>query len=282
MKYFVYGASGGVGKEVASLLLKKGESVVGSSRKPTLQKSENNLSWIEINTEVPEKGTEALHGVDKVFLMSPPGLMDEYTLLKPWIDESKKQGIKKIVLMTAMGIEHAPPEVPLKKLELYLADSGIDYIIVRPNWFMQNFQTSWLSGIKKDRKIYFPGGSAKVSFIDSIDIAKSVVGAFEDSIEKNRGYILTGREAIDHSEVAKYLSMATGITISYEDISSESFVTLLINNGVKQDYANFLAMIAGDLKEGDSIAITGDVKYLAGKEPTKFEEYAKENASIWK
>ncbi|NBU97990.1 MAG: nucleoside-diphosphate sugar epimerase [Spirochaetia bacterium] len=282
MKYFVYGASGGVGKEVASLLLNKGESVVGSSRKPSLQKSENNLSWIEVNTEAPEKGIEALHGVDKVFLMSPPGHMDQYTLLKPWIDESKKKGIKKIVLMTAMGIEHAPPEVPFRKLELYLESSGIDYIIVRPNWFMQNFQTSWLSGIKKDRKIYFPGGSAKVSFIDSIDIAKSVVGAFEDSIEKNRGYMLTGREAIDHSEVADLLSKVTGITISYEDISSESFVALLLNNGVKQDYANFLAMIAGSLKEGHSIAITGDVKYLSGKEPTKFEEYAKENASIWK
>jgi uncharacterized protein YbjT (DUF2867 family) len=158
----------------------------------------------------------------------------------------------------------------------------VDYIIVRPNWFMQNFQTSWVAGIKKDKKIYFPGGSAKVSFIDSIDIAKSVVGAFEDSIEKNRGYMLTGREAIDHSEVAGLISKATGITISYEDISSASFVSMLINNGVNQDYANFLAMIAGALKEGHSIAITGDVKYLSGHEPTKFEEYAKENASIWK
>ena len=282
MKYFIYGASGGVGKEVASLLLKKGDSVFGSSRQPSLQKSEKNLNWVEVSTEVPEKGITALDGIDKVFLMSPPGHMDQYTLLKPWIDESKKQGVKKIVLMTAMGIEHAPPEVPFKKLELYLADSGIDYIILRPNWFMQNFQTSWLSGIKKDRKIYFPGGSAKVSFIDSIDIAKSVVGAFEDSIEKNRGYMLTGREAIDHSEVAKYLSVATGITISYEDITSESFVSMLINNGVNQDYSNFLAMIAGALKEGQSVAITGDVKYLSGNEPTKFEEYAKENASVWK
>lgn len=282
MKYFIYGASGGVGKEVASLLLKKGESVIGSSRKPSLQKSETNLSWVEVNTEFPEQGISALIGVDKVFLMSPPGHMDQYNLLKPWIDESKKQGVKKIVLMTAMGIEHAPPEVPFKKLELYLADSGVDYIILRPNWFMQNFQTSWVIGIKKDRKIYFPGGSAKVSFIDSNDIAKSVVGAFEDSVEKNRGYMLTGREAIDHSEVAKYLSIATGTTISYEDISSERFVSMVINNGIKQDYANFLAMIAGALKEGHSVAITGDVKYLSGNEPTKFEEYAKENASIWK
>lgn len=121
-----------------------------------------------------------------------------------------------------------------------------------------------------------------MSFIDSNDIAKSVVGAFEDSVEKNRGYMLTGREAIDHSEVAKYLSIATGTTISYEDISSERFVSMVVNNGIKQDYANFLAMIAGALKEGHSVAITGDVKYLSGNEPTKFEEYAKENASIWK
>jgi len=281
MKYLVYGASGGVGRGVVNLLLKRGESVIGCTRKPSLQKSEINLTWIEVNTESPEKGTAFLKGIDKVFLMSPPGHMDQYSLLKPWIDESKKQGVKKIVLMTAMGIEHAPPEVPFKKLELYLQESGIDYIILRPNWFMQNFQTSWLSGIKKDRKIYFPGGTAKVSFIDSEDIAKSVVGAFEDSVEKNRAYMLTGREAINHSEVASYLSKATGITISYDDISSERFVSMLLENGVKQDYANFLAYIASALKEGHSIAITGDVKYLAGKEPTKFEEYAKENSSIW-
>jgi len=228
MKYLVYGPSGGVGRGVVNLLLKRGESVVGCTRKPSLQKSEINLTWIEVNTESPEKGTAFLKGIDKVFLMSPPGHMDQYSLLKPWIDESKKQGVKKIVLMTAMGIEHAPPEVPFKKLELYLQESGIDYIILRPNWFMQNFQTSLLSGIKKDRKIYFPGGTAKVSFIDSEDIAKSVVGAFEDSIEKNRAYMLTGREAINHSEVASYLSKATGITISYDDISSERFVSMLL------------------------------------------------------
>ncbi len=67
MKYFVYGASGGVGKEVVSLLLKKGESVIGSSRKPSLQKSDKDLIWVEVNTEVPEQGTSALVGVDKVF-----------------------------------------------------------------------------------------------------------------------------------------------------------------------------------------------------------------------
>lgn len=282
MNYLVYGASGGVGRRVANILLKKGETVVGCTRNPSLQKVEDNLKWVGVSTDTPEMGISALSGIDRVFLMSPPGLMDQYSLLKPWIDESKKQGVKRIVLMTAMGIEHAPPEVPFKKLELYLQSSGVDFIILRPNWFMQNFQINWLDGIKRDRKIYFPGGSARVSFIDSEDIARSVVGAFEDSIEKNRGYMLTGREAIDHSEVAKYLSTVTGTTISYEDISSESFVSMLLNNGIKQDYANFLAMIAGALKEGHSVAITGDVKYLAGKEPTKFEEYAKENASIWK
>lgn len=282
MKYLIHGATGGVGKDVVNLLLKRGGTVIGCTRNPSQQKPEQNLSWVEVSPEHPEKGWDALDGVDSVFLMSPPGYMDQYSLLKPWIDESKKRGVKRIVLMTAMGIEHAPPEVPFKKLELYLESSGIDYVILRPNWFMQNFQTSWLSGIKNQRKIFFPGGNAKVSFIDTEDIAKSVLGAFSDSIHKNRGYMLTGREAIDHHEVAQYLSKASGTTITYEDITTEEFIEILLKNGVKEDYAKFLGIIAGALKDGHSIAITGDVKYLAGKEPTKFEEYAMENAAIWK
>lgn len=282
MNYLIYGATGGVGREVLKILLERGENVVGCTRKPSLQKQHSNCKWIEVDTEIPEKGTDYLKNIDYVFLMSPPGHMDQFTLLKPWIDSAKIQGVKRIVLMTAMGIEHAPPVVPFKKLELYLESSGIDYVILRPNWFMQNFQYNWLGGIKMDRKIYFPGGTAKVSFIDTNDIARSVLGAFGDSIHKNRGFMLTGREAIDHSEVAEHLSNVSGVTITYEDISTERFISLLLKNGIKEDYAQFLSIIAASLKEGHSSAITGDVKYLTGIEPTKFIDYAKENSLNWK
>jgi uncharacterized protein YbjT (DUF2867 family) len=281
MKYFIYGASGLVGSELVRLLLKKGETVIGTTREPKKQKKIDNMEWVATDVQKVEQGTDKLKGIDRLFLLSPPGYMDQYTILKPWIDSAKKNGVKKVVLMTAMGVEHSPPEVSFRKLEIYLETSGLEYVILRPNWFMQNFHTFWISGILKDRKIYFPGGDSKASFIDSRDISASILGAFEKEEVKNRAFLLTGREAIDHFEVAQKLSSVSGLTILYEDISPEVFFTSLKGAGLPEDYCHFLVMIAGALKEGHSIAITGDVKYLSGQEPRKFDDYANDYKKHW-
>jgi uncharacterized protein YbjT (DUF2867 family) len=281
MTYLIYGATGLIGSEVVRQLVFKGENVIACTRKAADKKQDTHLKWISVDAAHPEKGTEYLELTDRLFLMAPTGNLDQFKLLKPWIDKAKQYSVKKIVLMTAMGLEHAPPEIPFKKLENYLAESGIEYIILRPNWFMQNFQTMWLDGIKNNKKIYFPGGDAKVSFIHTDDIANSILGAFNNIEEKNRAFLLTGREAINHFEVTQILSKIIKSDISYIDISNEDFMLILSSAGFSEEYAAFLGHIAKDLKESKSIAITGDVKYLTGKEPIKFAEYAESNALIW-
>src|SRR6185295_5909585 len=103
-------------------------------------------------------GLDVLDKVDAAFFISPPGFTNQYDLLNPWLEKAKAKKLKKFVLMTAMGVEFAPPEAPFRKLEIAVENSGLNWNIVRPNWFMQNFQTFWISGILKDKKIYFPGG----------------------------------------------------------------------------------------------------------------------------
>jgi uncharacterized protein YbjT (DUF2867 family) len=277
----IYGATGLIGSEVVRQLMLKGENVIASTRKVADKKHDTRLKWINVDATNPEMGTEYLELTDRLFLMAPTGNLDQFKLLKPWIDKAKQNSVKKIVLMTAMGLEYAPPEIPFKKLEIYLEESGIEYIILRPNWFMQNFQTMWLDGIKNNKKIYFPGGDAKVSFIHTDDIANSILGAFNITEEKNRAFLLTGRESINHFEVAQIISKIIKSDISYIDISIEDFMLILSSAGFSEEYAAFLGHIAKDLKDNKSIAITGDVKYLTGKEPIKFAEYAESNALIW-
>ena len=180
-----------------------------------------------------------------------------------------------------MGVEYAPPEAPFRKLELALEASGLSYNIIRPNWFMQNFQTYWISGILKDKKIYFPGGDAKVSFISVKDIAATAVSLLLTDEFKNQAFTLTGREAITHSEVAAKLSNATGLVISYIDITSEDFKKSLLGAGLPEDYADFMVYIAGSLKEGNSSPILDSVKKITGNDPISFDEYALENKKAW-
>ncbi|TGL85515.1 NAD-dependent epimerase/dehydratase family protein [Leptospira congkakensis] len=282
MKVFVYGGSGLVGGHLVTELLKAGHEVFAGSRKPESQKSSTNLHWVFADSSELNKGLEVLEKVDAAYFLSPPGQTNQYEILSPWIEKAKQVGLKKLVLMTAMGVEHAPPEAPFRKTEILLEGAGIPWNIIRPNWFMQNFHTFWISGIKQDGKIYFPGGSAKTSFIDAKDIASVASVLLTTTKNENQAFTLTGPESIDHNEVANHLTKVSGKTIGYVDVNPKVFESSLVSAGLPKDYAAFLVMIAGALKDGFASPIVDTVKTLTGKDPISFGQYAKENADAWK
>ncbi len=281
MKVFIYGATGKVGGSVIDLLLAKGHEVFAGTRKPETGRKAAGLTWVAADAANPQLGLEVLDKVDAAFFIAPPGFTDQYAILSPWIARAKEKKLSKVVLMTAMGVEHAPAEAPFRKVELMLESSGLNYNIIRPNWFMQNFQTFWISGILRDGKIYFPGGKAKTSFIDSHDIAQVAAVLLTSDTHKNRAFALTGSEALTHDEVAAKLSSATGKSISYADITPEEFKKGLLSGGVPEDYADFLVFIAGNLREGHSAGVHSSVKDITGKDPIRFDQYAKDNKSAW-
>lgn len=282
MKVFVYGGSGLVGGYLVKELQKKGHEVWAGSRKPESQKNEPNLTWVHADSKDPKKGLEILESVDVAFFLSPPGETNQYEILAPWIEKAKQVGLKKIVLMTAMGVEHAPPEAPFRKTEILLENAGIPWNIIRPNWFMQNFHTFWIAGIKQDGKIYFPGGNANTSFIDARDIASVASVLLTTNEFQNQAITITGKESIDHSNVAKHLTAVSGKNIEYVDVDPKVFESSLVAAGLSKDYAAFLVMIAGALREGFSSPILQTVKQITGKEPILFQKYAEDHANFWK
>lgn len=281
MKVFVYGATGSIGSKVVDGLLNKGHEVYAASRHPEKGKKVTNLHWIYADAQKPNEGVDVLEKVEAAFFISPPGLTDQFSILNPWLEKAKSIKLKKFVLNTAMGVDHAPEEAPFRKLEIAVEKSGLNYNIIRPNWFMQNFQTYWISGILKDKKIYFPGGDAKVSFINVDDIASTAITLLLTDDFKNQAFALTGKEAITHSEVASKLSKATGASISYVDITPDDFKAALLGAGLPEDYADFMVFIAGNLKQGHSSPIVDSVKKITGKDPISFDEYAEQNKKVW-
>lgn len=282
MKVFVYGGSGLVGGHLVKELQKQGHEVWIGSRKPEAQKSSPNLHWVFADSSHLTKGLEVLEQVDAAYFLSPPGQTNQYEILSPWIEKAKQVGLKKLVLMTAMGVDHTPPEAPFRKTEIMLEGAGIPWNIIRPNWFMQNFHTFWIAGIKQDQKIYFPGGNAKTSFIDARDIASVASVLLTTTKNDNKAFTLTGPESIDHNEVAKHLTNVSGKNIEYVDVDPKVFEVSLVSAGLSKDYAAFLVMIAGALKEGFSAPILDTVKTLTGKDPITFAQYAKDFANAWK
>ena len=160
----VIGASGTVGSELSRRLAERGHRVLRATSKPAA------VGQVRLDLVSGEGVAAAFAGVDRAFLLAPPGHVNQHELLVPAIEAARAQGVKKLVLMSAMGA-NASDELPLRRAELALIGSGLAWNVIRPNWFMQNFHTFWLEGIRTQGKIQLPVGRAKGSFIDARDIA---------------------------------------------------------------------------------------------------------------
>lgn len=271
----VLGASGTVGSGLVKLLKADGYTVKCVTSKPATQPEQ-----VHVNLATGEGLKDAFEGVDRAFLLSPPGYADQYKILSPAVQEAKRRGLKKVVLMTAMGA-NAVETAPFRRVEIELEKSGLNYNIIRPNWFMENFNTFWIQGIKEQGKILLPAGTAKTSFIDAQDISAVAARLLTTDQFNNRAFDITGPEALDHNEVAREISKATGKNVVYQEIEPSVLKKSFLDHGVPQDYAEFLIMILGFLKEGYNARVTDEVKNILGREPRKFNQYAQEHKQMW-
>ena len=277
--YLIVGASGNVGSNIVQELAAQGHNVRATTSRKEAVGKRGNVETVILNAATGEGAAAAFKGVDGAFFLAPPGYADQQKLLSPLVKEAQRAKVGKVVLMTAMGANAA--DTPFRRVEEELAASGLAFNIIRPNWFMQNFQTFWVHGINADGKISLPAGTAKTSFIDARDIAAVAVRLLTTHDEDGKAFDLTGPQSLTHAEVAKLLSKETGRTIGYQDIDPDVLRKGLLAGGVPADYTEFLLVILSFLKAGYAERTTDEVKRLTGREPRSFAQYAKDARLAW-
>lgn len=279
-KVLVFGATSGVGAEVVKQLSETETTIVGTSRQPNQKDSTSQLSWKQYEAGQNQDLSQLFVGVDRVFLMSPPGYAEQDKIFEPLLEAAQAAQVEKVVMMTAIGVD-ANDEIPFRKAELQLEQSGLSYAIIRPNWFNQNFHTFWVQGILEQKKILVPAGAGKTSFIDVQDIGACAAQLLLSNQKENRAFNLTGPEALDYHEAAKKISQASQQAIQYEDIDPQVFKENLMHAQLPEDYANLLVGLFGVVKAGYVGGVTNDVQDLLGREPIPFDAYTKAHQQIW-
>lgn len=272
-KILVLGATGHVGRPLVEALLAKGESVKAASRSGEPQGRAEGVAF-DFNDRASLAG--AFDGVDRAFVLLPGGNTDPVGLLGPVIEAAAARKAK-VVLQTAMGVD-ADDHIPYRQVELALMRSGTPHVILRPNWFADNFHTFWKPGLDHGR-IALPAGEGKTSFIDTRDIAASAAAALTSDRFDGQAFVLTGPEALSYAEAAQVLSRVIGKPIAYAPIDDEAFVGMLTGAGVPESYARFLATIFWPVREGWTAAVTDAVLTLTGTAPRSLETYARDNAA---
>lgn len=283
MSILVVAATGKVGSQVVEQLHKQGADFVAATRDPKKAAEELPEGVETVRFDIWDEYTydAALDGTDTVFLLSTysPEANKETA---PFIEKCRQSGVKKMVIMSAMGVEHS--ETEMRRFELDVINSEMDYVILRPNWFYQNFNTMFLGMINQMNGIYLPFADAKVSYIDTRDIAACAVKGLTTDDINGMQFTITGPESLTLHEVADILSEKAHKEIKYVPITDEQAREAMKNDMGMDDekYLELMHALALQVRGGGAAEVTDDVKKITGNDPVAFDKYGNDYAGYWR
>jgi uncharacterized protein YbjT (DUF2867 family) len=282
-KILVIGSTGKVGQSLVQHLVQAGEQVRAATRNPQAVTSHiKGVEPVRFDYTDPSTFAPALEGVDRVFVIEPQPAHDRpsHEFMIPLI-EAAARARTKIVLMSSASVDFDTKE-PLFHVEEALRATNRPWVILRPNWFMDNFHTMWLEPILAEGIVPAPAAEGATSFIDTRDVAAAAAGALRSDRFNQRIFTLTGPEAITWRQAAESIAAATGRNITYIPIDDDSFRQSLLDAGLPSHLADYLTNLFGPTREGRSAFLTRDVQELSGLTPRSFADYARDHAAIWK
>lgn len=159
--------------------------------------------------------------VDTIFLRTRdnPRMLEIH---KAFIDWAVKSGIRKIVRLSAHTAE-VGCDIPLYdhhgKADEYLKQSGLDYIILRPHYCMNNILDMHSKTIKHHSMFAQYSGDARIPMVDARDIAKVAYQCLISDEFNNQTFYITGPHAINFFDVARALTKSYKRNIHYIRLS---------------------------------------------------------------
>ena len=278
----ITGALGQVGAEVVRLLERDGQPVRAAVRATVANRGAGNhtVDIVQFDFTMPKTYGPAFEGVERMFLMRPPAIVDVRRHIFPALDAAKQAGVRQVVFLSLIGVEKNKI-LPHYKIEQHILHSGLEYTFLRPSFFMQNLSSTHREEIRDRSEIFVPAGSGKTSFIDVRDIAAVAARALTEEGHRHKIYELTGDTALDYGTVAAQLSEVLGRQITYRCPSLRQFIRQQTAQGTPMSFVLVMAAIYTTARLGLAGRVTSDIRERLGRAPIAFHQFAEDYASFW-
>lgn len=234
----ITGATGNIGFEVIKFLSKFDSSNKLIAGVRNIEKAKGifsnypNLNYALFDFEHPERNVDALTNIDRIFLLRPPHISDVDKFFRPLFEIVKKKNIKEIVFLSVQGAEKSKV-IPHNKIERLINEFNLEYIFIRPSYFMQNLTTTLIHDIKTKRQIILPSGRAKFNWVDIENIGE--IGAilldrFKDY--KNHAFDITGLENKNFTTVTALINEEIENPIKFKNVNPIKFYRIKKQEGM--------------------------------------------------
>lgn len=266
----VIGGTGKTGRRVADNLAKAGYNVRVAGRKTSPA-----FDW-----EHPESYEAALKGMDRAYIvyypdLAVPGARDA---IKTLTEKALEAGLKKVVLLSGKG------ETEAEACEDIVANSGLNYTLVRASWFNQNFSEGAFLEFILNGTVALPMPEAEIPFVDVNDIADVVSKVLVDDSYNGQTITVTGPQKRTFAEVVEIMGKAANRPIQYIPISIEEFKKGMCQAGLPDSYVWLFGYLFKEvLGNPDNQEISNDVENVLERPAIDFKSYASRTAKsgIW-
>ncbi|MFI9009857.1 NAD(P)H-binding protein [Actinosynnema sp. NPDC053489] len=267
----VLGSTGKTGRRLVPLLRARGAEVRAAGRT-----SSTRFDWDDETTWEPAlAGAGAVYVVDQ---QDKPGTWDAEATLERFYACATAVGVRRAVVLQARpsGLIGGKD---LHAGETAVRESGLEWTILRPSWFNQNFDEGVLRENVVEGRLPLPAGDGAEAFIDVADVAEVAAIALTEDGHAGRVYDLSGAEALTFAQAVAVIGADLGREVEYVPVSQEDYEADLVEFGVPADYAHFIGDLVGCIRLGTSGDVTDAFQRVTGRPPVAFADFVKDAAS---
>ncbi len=211
----------------------------------------------------------ALEGTRSAYITFHPDLAiptAEQTI-KDFVALAAELGLEHLVLLSGRGEDGA------RRAEIALEQGGLDWNIVRANWFMQNFSENFMIEGILGGELALPAGDIREPFVDVDDIAEVAVATLTRPELRNRVFTVSGPHAMTFAECVAAISAATGYPVEYRQIPVDQFIDGLRAQGLPDPLLWLMRELFTVVFDGRNSEPTSGVEEALGRPATGFDEY---------
>lgn len=276
-RILITGATGTIGRDLTAILSSRNIPFRAMVRSLDHAGKLSALPGAELVTgdfNDPSSLESALAGMERAFLLTHSSELAEKQQ-STFVEVAAKTGLKHIVKLSQWAADVDSPVRFLRYhavVENLIRDSGMTFTFLRPNLFMQGL-LGFRDSIVHQGKFFGAIGEARVSMVDTRDIARVAVAALTEPGHEEKTYDLTGPEALSHRDLAEKLSVALGRTIEFVDVPSEILREMLMGSGFPEWQADGLVEDYAHYKRGEAAVVSGGIFDAIMQKPTKLDAF---------
>ena len=279
------GATGKTGSATAKALNERGIKFRALIRNEEKREGIESLGGEVIIGSIENKEAVDQSMVDvETALILLPNSENQLSLEKQLVDSAKQAGANRIVKMSS--IEATPDATsPIPRLHLeseeYIKQSGLNWTMVKPNFYMQNLLAS-AATIKDQGKIFLPMGEGKTGMIDTTDVGKVLAKVLSEDGHESMNHEITGPEILSFFEVAEIFTQGLGKQVDYVDVPLAAYKETLGQFLTNQWHLDAVIDLFKGIADGGIEEKTDTYSNLMGESPKSLSQFVSENSFIFK